>query len=37
MVRAEDSRGNEQRFDKSFATAVQGKYLGVALYRQKGL
>ena len=37
MVRAEDSRGNEQRFDQSFATAVQGKYPAFALYRQKGL
>ena len=33
---AGDSRGNERCFDKSFATAVQGKYPGFALYRQKG-
>ena len=31
-----DSRGNEQGFDQSLATAVRGKYLGLALYRQKG-
>ena len=35
-ARAGDSRGNERGFDKSFATAVRRKYLGFALYRQKG-
>ena len=29
------SRGNEQDFDQSYATAVRGKYAGFALHRQK--
>ena len=32
-----DSHGNERGFDQSYATAVQGKYPGFVLYRQKGL
>ena len=36
QVRAADSRGNERGFHQSFATAVQGKYPGYALYRHKG-
>ena len=35
LGRAGDSRGSERGFNKSFATAVLGKYLGFALYRQK--
>ena len=35
--RAGDTCGNVRGFDQSFATAVRGKYLGFALYRQKGL
>ena len=35
--RAGDSHGNEQGFDQSFATAVQGKCPGFALYMHKGL
>ena len=34
--RAGNSRGNEQGFDQSFATAVRVKCLGFALYRHKG-
>ena len=28
-----DSCGNDRAFDQSFAMAVRGKYLGIALYR----
>ena len=34
--RAGDSHGSERGLDKSFASAVRGKYPGFALYRQKG-
>ena len=35
MGMAGNSRGNEPGFDQSFATAVWGKYPGLALNRQK--